>query len=79
VIHDGQGNLSGYGWSPNSGWIMFKSDHGDGLYSDRDGRIAAAIQLGKEGYNAAPPPTIHQVHPPMELIIQNLAAKNTKE
>lgn len=27
MIHDGQGNLSGYGWSPNSGWIMFKSDH----------------------------------------------------
>jgi hypothetical protein len=38
-------------------------DNGDGLYSDGDGRIAAAIQLGKQGYNAAPPPTIHQVHP----------------
>jgi hypothetical protein len=42
-------------------------DDGDGLYSKRDGRTAATIQLGKQGFNAAPPPTIYEVHPRIEL------------
>ena len=37
------------------------------LYSDRYGRTAATIQLGKQGINAAPPPTIYELHPRIEL------------
>jgi len=31
-------------------------DDGNGLYNSVDGRRAAKIQLGKEGFHAAPPP-----------------------
>jgi hypothetical protein len=42
-------------------------DDGDGLYSERDGRTAATIQIGTEAIHAAPAPTIHEVHPRIEL------------
>ena len=42
-------------------------DDGDGQYSSVDGRRAAQIHLGKEAVHAAPPPTIHQVHPVEKL------------
>jgi WD40 repeat protein len=42
-------------------------DDGDGQYSSVDGRRDAQIHLGKEAVHAAPPPTIHQVHPVEKL------------
>ena len=42
-------------------------DDNDGQYSSRDGTRAATVYLGEEGIQAAPPPTINQVHPRITL------------
>jgi len=60
--------------------LLFREQHpwldddGDGIYSERDGRTAATIQLGTEAIHAAPAPTIHEVHPRIELQINNTEA-----
>jgi hypothetical protein len=55
-----------------SPWL---DDDGNGLYNSGDGRRAAKIQLGKEGFHAAPPPTIHQVHP-LIVLEENITEAN---
>jgi hypothetical protein len=49
-------------------------DNGNGIYSG-DGRRAAKIQLGKEGFHAAPPPTIDKVHSRI-VLEQNITEAN---
>ncbi|MBF0257688.1 MAG: DUF1566 domain-containing protein [Desulfamplus sp.] len=42
-------------------------DNGDGLYNSVDGVHSSTVYIGKEGVQAADPPSIQNVHPAMEI------------